>query len=92
MNKVSKTQPDERYKSVKRPKYTITSFEKDIKFWTRSLNQYNLETNQFTIAQLQPVGREKRRGYSLFNADEEQEEVKRKVLEENGEDIKARKG
>ena len=92
MNKVSKTQLAERYKSVKRPKYTITSFEKDIKFWTRSLNQYNLETNQFTTAQLQPVGREKRRDYSLFNADEEQEEVKRKVLEENGEDIKARKG
>ena len=55
MNKVSKTYLAERYKSVKRPKYTITSFEKDIKFWTRSLNQYNLETNKFTIAQLQPV-------------------------------------
>ena len=54
-------------------------------------NQHHLEINQFTITQMQSVGREERRGYSLFNRDEEYKEVKQKVLEENKKDIKLRK-
>lgn len=39
-------------------------------------NQHHLEINQFTITQMQSVGREEGRGYSLFNKDEGYKEVK----------------